>query len=131
MDSWYDSLAKPSWTPAPSTIGTIWTVLYPVILVTFGYAVFRVFTGTMPKPVLVPVVLNVITNLAFTPLMFGARNLELAAADIVLVLATIVWSMVAFWPHARVAALALVPYLTWVSTATVLQLSITLANRSS
>ena len=33
---WYDSLAKPSWTPEPSTIGLIWQILYPVILVTFG-----------------------------------------------------------------------------------------------
>jgi benzodiazapine receptor len=24
---WYDSLAKPSWTPAPATISLIWTIL--------------------------------------------------------------------------------------------------------
>ena len=34
---WYDGLVKPSWTPEPATIGTIWSILYPVILVTFGY----------------------------------------------------------------------------------------------
>ena len=31
---WYQSLAKPSWTPAPRTIGLIWQVLYPVIIAT-------------------------------------------------------------------------------------------------
>ncbi len=30
---WYDSLAKPGWTPAPATIGLIWRILYPIILV--------------------------------------------------------------------------------------------------
>jgi benzodiazapine receptor len=44
------------------------------------------------------------------------------------VLGSIVWCMVAVWPHARWVAVAQVPYLVWVSTATVLQLSITLWN---
>ena len=34
---WYQSLAKPLWTPAPRTISLIWQILYPVILATFGY----------------------------------------------------------------------------------------------
>ena len=44
---WYDSLIKPSWTPAPGVIGTIWTLLYPVIIVIFGYAIWRVVRGSM------------------------------------------------------------------------------------
>ena len=32
---WYNSLEKPSWTPAPATIGMIWQILYPIIIVTF------------------------------------------------------------------------------------------------
>jgi len=38
--------------------------------------------------------------------------------------------MIAIWPHARLAAIALVPYLVWVSIATVLQSSITYLNRT-
>ena len=34
---WYNALAKPSWTPAPATIGLIWQILYPIILVSFGF----------------------------------------------------------------------------------------------
>ncbi|QEL17795.1 tryptophan-rich sensory protein [Limnoglobus roseus] len=34
---WYKTLAKPLWTPAPSTISLIWALLYPVILVSFGF----------------------------------------------------------------------------------------------
>lgn len=127
--TWYDTLVKPSWTPAPGVIGTIWTVLYPIILAVFGYVAFRVFRGEMPKALLVPIVINMVSNIAFTPIQFGLKNLPLATADILIVLVTILWAMVAFWSHSRVASLALVPYLAWVSTASVLQVTITLANR--
>ncbi len=126
---WYDALAKPSWTPSPAVIGTIWTALYPIIAVAFGAIVVKVWRGDLPKAVLVPVVLNVIANAAFTPIQFGLRNLPLAAVDILVVLVTIVCVMVLVWPSSRWIAVALVPYLVWVSIATVLQLSITFANR--
>lgn len=125
---WYDRLAKPEWTPSGSTIGTIWSLLYPLILVVFGYAVVRVASGDMPASVLVPVGVNVVSNVAFTPIQFGLRNLRLAAVDIAVVLATIVWCIAALWPYAPVASAALLPYLAWVGTATALQLSITRMN---
>ncbi len=127
--TWYDTLVKPSWPPAPGVIGTIWSVLYPIILVVFGYVAFRVFRGEMPKVLLVPIIINMVSNIAFTPIQFGLKNLPLATADILIVLVTIVWAMIAFWPVARIASLALIPYLAWVSTASVLQVSIMLANR--
>lgn len=127
--SWYDALAKPAWTPPSSTIGTIWSVLYPVILIVFGYVAYRVAKGTMPASVLLPIGINIASNLAFTPIQFGLRNLPLATVDILVVLVTIVWCIVAIWPYSRIASLALAPYLLWVSTASVLQISITWMNR--
>lgn len=126
---WYDSLVKPAWTPAPGVIGTIWTLLYPIIIVTFGYVIFRVVRGTMPASVLLPLAINVVANVAFTPIQFGLRNLGLASVDIVVVLVTIVWCMVVFWPYARWTSIALVPYLIWVGTASTLQFSIWWLNR--
>ena len=126
---WYDSLAKPTWTPPPAFIGTMWTVLYPIIIVVFGYMIYRIVRGTVPVSLLAPIVLNVVANIAFTPIQFGLRNLPLASVDILIVLATIIWCMVAFWPYSRLAALALTPYLAWVATASALQLSITWMNR--
>ncbi len=129
--NWYDSLAKPSWTPSPSVIGTVWTILYPIILIVFGYVIFRIIKGEIPWPVLIPIAVNLAANVAFTPIQFGLRNLPLATADILVVLVTIVWAMIAIWPYSRVASLALTPYLAWVSIASVLQTSITLMNRGA
>ncbi len=122
---WYDSLAKPSWTPEPSTIGLIWQILYPIILLTFGFVFVQAIRKKLPWHVALPFGINIVANLIFTPIQFGLRNLPLAALDILIVWATIIWMMAVVWNHYRWIALAQVPYFVWVSIATVLQLSIT------
>jgi translocator protein len=125
---WYEGLAKPSWTPAPATIGLIWQVLYPIILVGFGFVFVQAIRRRVPWLVALPFAINLVANLTFTPIQFGLRNLPLAALDIVIVWATILWGMVAIWRHYRWVAVAQVPYFVWVSLATVLQLAITAMN---
>ena len=127
--TWYNGLAKPSWTPSPPTIGLIWQILYPIIIVTFGFIFVQAFRGKTHWLVALPFAINLVANLIFTPIQFGMRNLPLASVDIVIVWSTIIWSVVAVWPHYRWVAVAQVPYFVWVSTATVLQLSITWMNR--
>lgn len=125
---WYNTLEKPSWTPAPATIGLIWQILYPIILVSFGFIFFQTIRRRVSGLVALPFVLNLVANLIFTPIQFGMRNLPLAAADILIVWGTIIWCVIAVWPHFRWVAVAQIPYFIWVSLATVLQLSITLMN---
>lgn len=125
---WYHSLAKPSWTPAPPTIGLIWQILYPIILVSFGFVFVQAIRGKVPWRVALPFAINLVANLSFTPIQFGLRNLPLASVDILIVWSTIVWMMIAVWQYYRWVALAQVPYFIWVSLATVLQLSITAMN---
>lgn len=125
---WYDGLAKPSWTPAPATIGLIWQILYPVILVSFGFVFLQAVRRKLPWWVALPFAVNLVANLIFTPIQFGLRNLPLASADILLVWGSILWCVAAIWPHYRWVALAQGPYFAWVSLATVLQLSMTWMN---
>ena len=126
---WYNSLAKPSWTPLPATIGMIWQILYPIIVVTFGFVFVQAFRGKVPWLVTLPFVFNLVANLIFMPILAGLRNLPLASVDILAVFTTIIGTMIVIWPHYRWVAVAQVPYLVWVSLATVLQLSITWMNR--
>ncbi|MCO6455521.1 MAG: tryptophan-rich sensory protein [Pirellulaceae bacterium] len=122
---WYDSLAKPSWTPEPVTIGLIWQILYPIILITFGFVFVQAMRKKVPWKVALPFAINLVANLIFTPIQFGLRNLPLASVDILIVWGTILWMMVAVWKHYKWVAVAQVPYFVWVSIATVLQLAIT------
>jgi tryptophan-rich sensory protein len=125
---WYNSLAKPSWTPAPSTISLIWMILYPIILVSFGFVFVQAFRGKVSWRIAAPFAVNLVANLLFMPIFSGLRNVPLAAADIVIVWTTILWCMAVAWPVYRWVAIAQVPYFVWVSIATVLQLSITAMN---
>ena len=125
---WYNSLVKPSWTPAPSTISLIWTILYPVILVSFGFVFVQAFRGKVGWKLALPFAVNLVANLLFMPIFAGLRNVPLACADILIVWATIIWCVVVAWPVYRWVAVAQVPYLVWVSTATVIQVSITAMN---
>ncbi len=88
--TWYEELAKPSWAPPPNLFGTVWSILYPIIILSFGYVIYRVVRGEIPASVLVPVAINIVANIAFTPIQFGLRSLVLAEIDIIIVLVTIV-----------------------------------------
>ena len=125
---WYNSLAKPNWTPAPATIGLIWQILYPIIIVSFGFVFVQAFRGKVPWMVALPFAINLVANLSFTPIQFGLRNLPLASVDILVVWGTIIWMSIAVRQHYRWVAVAQAPYFIWVSLATVLQLSITAMN---
>src|ERR1019366_1050708 len=126
--TWYNGLAKPTWTPAPSTISLIWTILYPIILVSFGFVFVQAFRGKVGWKVALPFAINLVANLMFMPIFSGLRSVPLAAVDILIVWATIIWCILAIWPHYRWVAVAQVPYFVWVSTATVIQVSITAMN---
>ncbi len=129
--NWYSQLIKPFWSPPSWLFGPVWTVLYTIILVTFGTVFLKVFTKQIPWVVALPFVLNLIFNLAFTPLQFGLKNNLLAAADIILVLGTLVWAFWALWhasPDLRWVVYANIPYFLWVFFATILQLTITYLN---
>jgi len=125
---WYQMLIKPKWAPPGWIFGPVWTVLYIIIAITFGTVFYKAFTGKLPWLIALPFILNLIFNFSFTPIQFGLKNNFLAALDILLVLATLIWSLAAIWPYAKWIALANIPYLLWGIFATILQLTITYLN---
>lgn len=126
---WYAQLHKPFFAPPADWFGPVWSVLYVVIAISFGYVIVQCLRRHLPRSLLAPFLSNLLFNAAFTPIQFGLRNNALAAIDIVLVLATLVWALLAIWRHAKWVSLVNIPYLLWVTFATVLQLSITWLNR--
>ena len=126
--TWYDQLGKPAWTPSPRAISIIWTILYPIILVSFGFVFVEAFRGKVGWKVALPFAINLVANLLFMPIFSGLRNVPLAAVDILIVWSTIIWCCFSVWPTYKWVAVAQGPYFVWVSIATVLQLSITAMN---
>jgi len=126
--SWYQTLIRPEWAPPAWLFGPVWSVLYALIAISFGYVAYMYFKGTIPFIVFLPFILNLAFNFAFTPLQFGLQNNILAAIDIILVLGTLVWALYAIHQYAPWVTFINAPYLLWVSFATILQLTITYLN---
>ena len=126
---WYAQLVKPFFAPPASVFGPVWGVLYIVIAISFGFVLVQCLRRRLPFSVLLPFILNLLFNAAYTPIQFGLRNNWLASLDILLVLGTLVWALASIWNRWRWVALVNIPYLLWVAFATVLQLSITWLNR--
>lgn len=126
--NWYQQLIKPSWAPPSWLFGPVWTFLYAIIAVTYIYVGILFLKRKISFTVVLPFILNIIFNFAFTPIQFGLKNNLLASVDILLTLITLIWALMAIHPHKRIVAIANIPYLIWVCFATALQLTITALN---
>ncbi len=125
---WYQQLIKPTWAPPSYLFGPVWTVLYSIIAVSFGFVFYKIMKGDLPKKVALPFIFNIISNVAFSPLQFVLQNNLLASIDIIIVLITIIWFMKAIFPYYKWVAYINIPYFIWVTFATFLQINILILN---
>jgi len=128
----YANFIRPSWAPPAWLFGPVWTILYAIIFVSFGAVFYKAFTGKISWMIALPFVLNLIFNLAFTPIQFGLKNNLLASIDVVLVVATLIWGIYMIWssvPELRWVVYANIPYLLWGTFATFLQITISYLNK--
>lgn len=126
---WYAQLIKPTWAPPSWLFGPVWSVLYIIIAISYGMVFWLALQRKISWWIVLPFALNLLFNVIFTPIQFGLRSNILAAVDILLVLATLIWAMVAIYPRMRWIAYAQIPYLLWACFATILQLTVTYLNR--
>ncbi|MEI6810696.1 MAG: TspO/MBR family protein [Candidatus Nomurabacteria bacterium] len=125
---WYSHLIKPEWAPPSWLFGPAWAFLYLLIAISFGYVFYKYKKGKIKQKIALPFALNIIFNFLFSPIQFMLQSNLLASIDVVLVWVTIIWIMKVSWKKYRWVAIMNIPYLVWVSFATVLQLTITYLN---
>lgn len=127
--NWYSQLIKPTWAPPSWVFGPAWTVLYILIAISFGKVFILLSQKQITFMVALPFILNLFFNFIFTWIQFGLKNNFLASIDILLVLITLIWAIIAIYPHVKWISYIQIPYLLWVTFATVLQLTVTYLNR--
>jgi benzodiazapine receptor len=128
IDGWYADLAKPAWNPPPWVFGPVWSMLYLMMAV----AAWRVWSlGGFParKRPLTLFLVQLALNALWTPLFFGLHQPGLALFEIILLWLAIVATLRAFHRIDRPAAFLLLPYLAWVTFATVLNAALWQMNR--
>lgn len=117
---YYETLRKPSWTPPNWAFGPVWSVLYIMIAVA-GWLVWRAEGWSAATIVWgVQLVLNGLWSYFF----FGARRMDLAFVDVVLMWLSIAAFILLAWPVSTWAALLFLPYLVWVTIAGALNLAV-------
>ncbi len=126
--SWYAALIKPSWAPPSWLFGPVWSVLYAIIFVSFGYVFYKAYLGEIPYIIAAIFAVNLVANAIFSPLQFTLQSNLLASIDIVIVLVSLAAALWYIYPYAPWVTYVNIPYLLWVSFATVLQLTITYLN---
>lgn len=113
-NSWYSSLEQPSWNPPDWVFGPVWGALYLLMAI----AAWRIWRRTdrpdERRNALAAYAVQLMLNLTWTGIFFGLERPAWALAEIALLAASIVLTIVLFGRLDRAAASMLVPYLAWV-----------------
>jgi tryptophan-rich sensory protein len=119
----YTQLLRPDWAPPPAVFGPVWTALY-VLMGIAAWLVWRVGGFRAARSALTLYLVQLALNALWTWLFFGWHRGALAFADIIVLWALIVATLIAFWRIRPLAGALLVPYLLWVSFAAALNYSV-------
>jgi tryptophan-rich sensory protein len=128
IPTWYETLAKPSFTPPNWLFAPAWVTLY----VLMGVAVFLVWRkGSGIKNVkaaLITFLVQLVLNVLWSAIFFGAKSLVGGAVVIVLLWIAILFTILRFFKISTVAGGLLIPYILWVTFASALNISILALN---
>jgi tryptophan-rich sensory protein len=123
ITTWYVTLNKPSFNPPNYLFGPVWTTLY----ILMGISLFLVLNKAkdLEKSKIIFVFsIQLILNFLWSFLFFKFQQLGLALAEILLMWCSILFMIIIFYKTNKLAALINIPYLLWVSFATILTYSI-------
>jgi len=129
IPGWYAGIAKPSFNPPNWIFGPVWTLLYALM----GLAAYLVYEKGFKRPevkkALTVFAAQLLLNTLWSIVFFGAHMILGAAVVIVLLWALILATILLFYRISKAAAYLLVPYIFWVTFATVLNISLYVLNR--
>lgn len=124
IPTWFVTLKKPSFSPPNWLFGPVWTILYTLM----GVSLFLVWqkrgTDKMVWPAIIIFLVHLGVNALWSIIFFGLKNPGWAFLEIIVLWLMIVISMILFYRIDKVACWLLLPYLLWVSFASVLNYSI-------
>lgn len=117
--AFYSALARPTWAPPGWLFGPVWSALYALMGIS-AWLVWRKRGFARARGALGLFIVQLAVNALWSWLFFVWHQGGLAFAEVVLLWFLIAATIIAFWRISRVAAVLLVPYLAWVTFASVL-----------
>jgi len=122
-DTWYTTIAKPSWTPPGWIFGPVWSLLYLSMSISVWFIWNQRKTLNVNIPLLLYII-QLILNGLWSYIFFNQHQIGIALIDIVILVFLISIITVRFWQISKTAGILFIPYLVWVSFATVLNFEI-------
>lgn len=128
--TWYPTLIKPSFNPPNWIFAPVWSMLYVMMGVAAGLVWNRIESEKEAvKKALLFFAIQLALNALWSFLFFGLMNPMLAGLEIIILWLMIYETYLQFAKINKIAGYLLLPYLAWVSFATVLNASIWWLNR--
>lgn len=127
IPTWYAALEKPTLNPPNEVFGPVWTVLYVLMGVALALVILE-HTKLAKKSAYCWFGIQLALNAAWSFVFFGLHMPELGIVVILLLLASILMTIRAFYGIKTAAAWLLLPYIGWVSFATYLTVAIAILN---
>lgn len=128
IPTWYATLNKPFFSPPNWIFGPVWTILYFLM----GISIYLILQkGWKKKSVRIATIFFVaqlVLNFIWSPIFFGLKSPLLGLITILAMWILIIITMKKFYPLSKLAFYLLIPYLAWVSFATILNASILFLN---
>jgi translocator protein len=122
IQNWYQFVNKPSWNPPNWLFGPVWTVLYIMMGISVAL-VWHTYHATSKKAIIV-FCIQFALNLAWSFLFFNMHQPFLALIEIIAMWCFIVYTIILFARIHQSAAYLLLPYISWVSFAAILNYTI-------
>lgn len=127
VETWYQTLNKPSFNPPDWIFGPVWTTLY----ILMGIAIWLVWKNKPSKIRTTSIRifwLQLFFNIFWTYLFFGIQRIDLGFFEIIFLIFLISLNIIYFFKINKNASYLLVPYLIWVLYASILNYNIWILN---
>lgn len=124
VDSWYQTIQKPLWNPPNWIFGPVWTTLY----ILMGISLFLVWksdsSSKLKKIAITFFAIQLVMNFFWSFIFFNQQQIGWALLEILVMWMFIIATIFAFGNISKTAAWLLVPYVSWVSFAALLNYAI-------
>ena len=128
ISTWYVTLHKPVFSPPNWVFGPVWTLLYFLMGMSFYLIWIQDWKKKKVRTAGRYFLVQLAFNFAWSPIFFGFRSPLLGFVTILGMWLLIIVSMIKFYALSKPAFYLLVPYLLWVSFASVLNAAILILN---
>jgi len=124
ISTWYAELIKPSFNPPSWIFGPVWTILYLII----GISFYLIWIKKFDKITYIIYGIQLLLNGLWTIIFFGFKSPFYALIEIILLWISILLTIIYFYKINKISAYLLIPYILWVTFATILNFSLFILN---